>query len=38
MLIALFKLVSNAWKTTWKNIFEHQGKMFLIIDKDEEGK
>ena len=33
MLTALFKLVENAYKTTWTNIFEYQDKMFLNIRK-----
>ena len=33
MLNALFKLVWITQKSTWKNVFEYQGKMFLNIEK-----
>ena len=32
MLTALFKLVCNTQKSTWTNLFEYQGKMFLNIE------
>ena len=34
MLTALYKLIWSIQKTTWTNFFEHQGKMFLNIEKD----
>ena len=33
MLIALFKLVWIIQKTTWKNLFEYQGEVFLNNEK-----
>ena len=33
MLTALYKLIWSIQKTTWTNFFEHQGKIFLNIEK-----
>ena len=33
MLTALFKKVWNTQKTTWTNVFDYQGKMFLNTEK-----